>query len=73
MAVRQRRVGLGIANFLLQKPRILPLNWTDEMDAMLGARSDGALARTFGSSTSAVYSRRKKLGIAPFEEKSTET
>ena len=46
-------------------PAIIELSWTQEDDAMLGRFTDAEIARRTGRSNSAVWLRRKQLGIPP--------
>lgn len=48
------------------KPKLAAPAWTSEMDAMLGTKSDAALASLWNCSTHHVRNRRIKLRIASF-------
>ena len=57
-SVKAQRLLAGI-------PAIIEPSWTQEDDAVLGRFTDGEIDRRSGRSNSAVWLRRKQLGIPP--------
>ena len=57
-SVKAQRLLAGI-------PAIIEPSWTPEADALLGRFTDAEIARRTGRSNSAVWLRRKQLGIPP--------
>ncbi|BCE03341.1 hypothetical protein [Marinicellulosiphila megalodicopiae] len=48
------------------------LNWTDSKIKLLGTTTDVKLAQKWGSTRSVIYSKRKLLGIPPFQPETLE-
>src|SRR4051812_16866118 len=45
------------------------VEWTSQMDHVLGTDADSVIARQFGVPTNSVCKRREKLRIPPFHER----
>jgi DNA-binding CsgD family transcriptional regulator len=72
-AVQSKRKQLNITAFNAHLAKKIQVHeWTEQEIALLGTKPDQELAKELGKGTTAVGNKRRKLGIASYEEKQEE-